>query len=158
MSAAREHALNAALAGLHIGPGYEEWLAIVDGFYAEQVQVSSDATPGRLVGKARVKHALLKMLASLHAFSGEDSTSVSLRWMLMSGDRSNEYHSAWSLEIVGASGRNAAVRWCVRRIWRHGLVAHEHFYENDVNGQAFAVDADVFALEPIAAQERLPAC
>jgi hypothetical protein len=32
------------------------------------------------------------------------------------------------------------VRWCVRRIWRRGLVVHEHFYENDMNGQALAVD------------------
>jgi len=152
MSAAREHALNAALAGLHIGAGYEEWVAIVDGFYAEQVQVSSDATPNRLAGKGRVKHALLKMLASLHVCAGENSTSVSLRCMVMSGDRSNEYHSAWSLEIIGASGRRAAVRWCVRRIWRRGLVAHEHFYENDMNG------LDVFALQPTAAEERLPAC
>jgi hypothetical protein len=55
-------------------------------------------------------------------------------------DRHDEHHSAWSLEIVGASGRRATVRWCVRRIWRRGLVVHEHFYENDMNGQALAVD------------------
>jgi hypothetical protein len=140
MSAAREHTLNAALAGLRIGPGYEEWLATVDRFYAEQVQVSSDATPGRLIGRARVKQALLKMLAPLHTFADEDRTSVTIRCMPMSGDRHDEYHSAWSLDIVGASGRGATVRWCVRRIWRRGLVVHEHFYENDMNGHVFAVD------------------
>jgi len=140
MSVAPEHTLNAALAGPHIGAEYEEWLAIVDRFYAEHVQVSSDVIPGRLIGRSRVKQALLKILAPLHTFVEEDHASVSLRCMPIYADRHDEHHSAWSLEIVGASGRRATVRWCVRRIWRRGLVVHEHFYENDMNGQALAVD------------------
>src|SRR5262245_16508685 len=131
MSASREQALNAALAGLHVGAGYDDWLAIVDRFYAEYVQVSSDATPGRLIGRVRVKEALLQLLAPLHTFLGADSQSVSLRCMPISADRHDEYHSAWSLEMIAGSGRRAAVRWSVRRIWRGGVVVHEHFYESD---------------------------
>jgi len=141
MSATRERTLNAALAGLHVDTGYEEWLAIVDRFYAEHVQVSSDATPGRLVGRARAKQALLNVLAPLHMWAGADIESISLRCLPIYADRHNEYHSAWSLDIVAGSGRRATVRWCVRRIWRGGLVVHEHFYENDMNGATLAADS-----------------
>jgi len=140
MSAALEHTLNAVIADLPIGKGYEEWLATVDRFYAEHVQVSSDAAPGRLIGRARVKLALLKLIAPLHTVADADSRTVSLRCMPIYADRHNEHHSAWWLESVGASGRRATVRWCVRRIWRRGLVVHEHFYENDMNGETLAVD------------------
>jgi hypothetical protein len=141
MSTAREQSLNAALAGLHADTGYEEWLAIVDRFYAEHVQVSSDATPGRLIGRARAKQALLNLLAPIHTWVGADIESISLRCLPIYADRHEEHHSAWSLEVVGGSGRRAAVRWCVRRIWRGGFVVHEHFYENDMNGAALATDS-----------------
>jgi len=140
MSAARERLLNAALADLDVATGRDEWLATVDRFYADHVQVSSDATPGRLTGRARMKQALLKILAPFHTFVDPDIESVSLRCLPIYADRHDEHHSAWSLEIVGASGRRATVRWCVRRIWRGGLVVHEHFYENDMNGESIAVD------------------
>jgi hypothetical protein len=140
MSAAREHLLNTALADLDVATGYDEWLVTVDRFYAEHVEVSSDATPGRLIGRARVKEALLKILAPFQAFVDPDIESVSLRCLPIYADRHDEHHSAWSLEIVGGSGRRATVRWCVRRIWRGGLVVHEHFYENDMNGRSMAVD------------------
>jgi hypothetical protein len=139
MSAAREQILNAALANLPVGAEYEDWLAMVDRFYAEHVQVSSDATSGRLTGRAGVKQALLNILTPLHAVMDADSTSVSLRCMPVHADRHDEYHSAWSLEIAAPPGRLATVRWCVRRIWRGGLVVHEHFYEHDMLGQALAV-------------------
>jgi hypothetical protein len=141
MSAARESSLNAALASVQADTGYAEWLAIVDRFYAEHVQVSSDATPGRLVGRARAKQALLTLLAPIRTWVGADIESISLRCLPIYADRHDEHHSAWSLEVVAGSGRRAAVRWSVRRIWRGGFVVHEHFYENDMNGQAFASDS-----------------
>ena len=141
MSAAREHSLNAALAGLNVDTGYEEWLAIVDRFYAEHVQVSSDATPGRLIGRARAKQALLNLLAPIHTWVGADIESISLRCLPIYADRHDEHHSAWSLEVVAGSGRRATVRWSLRRIWRGGFVVHEHFYENDINGEALAPDS-----------------
>jgi hypothetical protein len=144
MSAAPEHTLNAGLAGLDIDAGYEECLALVDRFYAEHVQVSSDVTPVRLIGRARVKQALVNLLAPLQTFD-EGGGSVSLRCLPIYADRHNEHHSAWWLDLIGASGRRASVRWCTRRIWRGGLVVHEHFYEHDVNGQALFVQPSMAA-------------
>ena len=136
MGAAHEHALNAALAGLHAGAGhgsgFEECQAIVDRFYAEHVQVSSDATPGRLIGKGRVKQALGTLLAPLFA-SSADSRPMSLRCIPIYADRHDEHHSAWSLDFVDAAGRRASVHWSVRRIWRRGLVVHEHLFESEAD-------------------------
>jgi hypothetical protein len=140
MSAAGERALNEALADAQIGATDDEFLAIVERFYAEHVQVSREATPGRLIGRAQVKHALARILGPLLVFANAEGRSATLRYLPIYSDRRDEHHSAWSLELVGSQGRRAAVRWCVRRIWRRGQVVHEHFYENDMNGQTLMVD------------------
>jgi hypothetical protein len=134
MGAAQERALNAALVSLHAGAGWEECHAIVDRFYAEHVQVSSDVTPGRLIGRVRVREALATLLAPLFAIQDAHGRSVSLRCIPIYADRHDEYHSAWTLEFVDASGGHANVQWSVRRIWRRGLVVHEHFFESDADG------------------------
>jgi hypothetical protein len=144
MDTTHEHALNAALADLHAGSGYEECQAIVDRFYADHVQVSSDVTPGRLIGKARVKRALSTLLAPLLTAAYTQGRSVSLRCMPIYADRHDEHHSAWSLDFVDAAGRPATVQWSVRRIWRRGLVVHEHFFESDADGEDAAV-ADLWS-------------
>ena len=136
MGAAPEHVLNAALADLHVGAVNEECQAIVDRFYADHVQVSSDATPGRLIGKARVKQALATLLAPLSATA--HAGSVSLHCIPIYADRHDEHHSAWSLEFIDLAGRHVNVQWSVRRIWRRGLVVHEHVYESDTNGDCSA--------------------
>ena len=148
MSATPEQMLNAALADIDIGTAYEECLAIVDRFYAEHVQVSSDATPSRLIGRARLKQALGKILAPLRMFADDDGGSVSLHCLPIYADRHDEHHSAWSLELIGASGHRATVRWCARRIWRGGLVIHEHVYESDLSGRAPA-DHDLWIPAPL---------
>ncbi len=46
--------LNNALVNADISNGYEEYLALFDHFYDENVEVASDSNPAPLVGKARV--------------------------------------------------------------------------------------------------------
>jgi hypothetical protein len=151
MDTTHEHALNAALAELHAGSGDEECQAIVDRFYADHVQVSSDVTPGRLIGKARVKRALATLLAPLLTTAYTQGQSVSLRCMPIYADRHDEHHSAWSLDFVDPSGRHATVQWSVRRIWRRGLVVHEHFFESDTDGDDEAT-ADLWSLPAFGAR------
>jgi hypothetical protein len=139
-STTAEQALNAALARMHIGASDDEYLEIVDRFYDEHVQVSRDATPARLIGRDRMKEALSSILGPVYAFARGQGGSATLRYLRIHADRSNEHHSAWSLELVGAQGRRVTVRWCVRRIWRQGQVVHEHFYENDMYGTPLTVD------------------
>ena len=50
-----ERALNAAIVNADITRGFEEYLAVVDQYYAEDVEVSTDVSPDPLVGKQRLK-------------------------------------------------------------------------------------------------------
>jgi len=57
-----ERALNAAIVSADITRGYEEYLTLVDQYYAEDVEVSTDVSPDTLVGKHRLKSLLLGFL------------------------------------------------------------------------------------------------
>jgi hypothetical protein len=48
-------ALNAALVAADIGRGYEEYLALVDSFYAEDIEVASEACLKAVVGSVNSK-------------------------------------------------------------------------------------------------------
>src|SRR6267378_2256959 len=61
-----ERALNAAIVNADITRGYEEYLTLVDGYYAEDVEVSTDVSPDPLVGKHRLKSLLVGFLVPLH--------------------------------------------------------------------------------------------
>ena len=61
-----ERALNAAIVNADITRGFEEYLALVDQYYAEDVEVSTDVSPDPLVGKQRLKSVLLGFLVPLH--------------------------------------------------------------------------------------------
>ncbi len=138
-----ESALNAALAGMDIRTADDACLAIVDRFYADDVEISSDSTSRRLIGKARLKTALREILQPLHMFASVGGWLAPLQGMPIYADREREYHSAWSLGLMGLSGRQVTLRWSVRRIWRQGLVAHEHFYEDDPLGEALLAVEDL---------------
>src|ERR1700730_16281496 len=61
-----ERALNTAIVNADITRGFEEYLALVDQYYAEDVEVSTDTSPEPLVGKERLKSILLAFLVPLH--------------------------------------------------------------------------------------------
>jgi hypothetical protein len=54
-----ERALNAAIVNADITRGFEEYLTLVDEYYAEDVEVSTDVSPDPLVRKRRLKSLLL---------------------------------------------------------------------------------------------------
>jgi hypothetical protein len=82
-----ERALNAAIVNADITRGYEEYLTLVDQYYAEDVEVSTDVSPDPLVGKGRLKSLLLGFLVPLHMMAemgravGVDPRSVNA-WRL----------------------------------------------------------------------------
>ena len=61
-----ERALNTAIVNADITRGFEEYLALVDQYYAEDVEVSTDTSPDPLVGKDRLKSVLLRFLVPFH--------------------------------------------------------------------------------------------
>jgi hypothetical protein len=117
-----ERALNAALVDADISRSYEEFIELVDQFYAEDVEVRSDSSSEPLIGRARVISALLTLLVPLHVMAEIGGLSVTVTERPIAGDLTDERHSQWSIELVGVTGRAVRVSWSVRRRWKQSLV------------------------------------
>jgi len=139
-SAARaERELNTAIVSADISASYEEFLAIVDEFYADDVEVHSDSSPEPLVGRARVKSLLTGFLVPVHVMAEIGGLSVSVSEIPIAGDSLDEQHSQWSLELVGVRGRAVRVSWSVRRRWKQSRVIREYHYDHHQEGEALGL-------------------
>ena len=140
-SAARaEHELNTAIVSADISASYEEFIAIVDQFYAEDVEVRAHSSSEPLVGRARVKSALLNILVPLHVMAEIGGLLVSVSERPIAGDSLGDLHSQWSVELVGVTGRAVRVSWSVRRRWKQSRVVNEYHYDHQQDGEALGPD------------------
>ena len=89
-----ERALNAAIVGAEIAESFEEDLEIIDTFYADDVEVSSETETIR--GKAKIRSLLFNFLIPLHVMAEVGGLSISIRETAIPGDAANETHSAWT--------------------------------------------------------------
>src|SRR5260221_705516 len=97
-SAARaERELNAAIVTADISASYEEFLAIVDQFYADDVELRSDSSPEPLIGRERLKSRLYGVLVPLHVIAEIGGVSVSASARPIAGHFLDEHHSNRSL-------------------------------------------------------------
>ena len=135
-----ERALNAAIVNADITRGYEEYLTLVDQYYAEDVEVSTDTSPEPLVGKERLKSILLRFLVPLHMMAEIGGLWVSIHEASIPGDSLDEQHSEWSLELVGVTGRRVTEAWCVRRLWKQSRVVSEYHYAHSQDGEPLSFD------------------
>jgi hypothetical protein len=103
--------LNNALVNADISNGYEEYFALFDHFYDENVEVASDSNPDPLVGRAGVLPVVFNFLMLLHVMAEIGGLSVRLRYTPLFSDRPEEQHAEWSLDLVGATGRSVMVSW-----------------------------------------------
>ena len=104
-----ERALNTAIVHADITRSYEEYLEIFDAFYADEVEGSSETTEEPIRGKARVRSLVFSFLVPLHAMAEVGGVSISVRHTPIPGDVVDETHSAWTLELVGVSGKICTV-------------------------------------------------
>jgi hypothetical protein len=155
-SHAGERALNRAIVTAEISRSFEEYLEIFDRFYAEDIEVSSATSTGQIRGKARVSSLLYDFLVPLHIMAEIGGVSISIRQITMPGDAAGETHSAWTLDLVGASGRSCTLRWRTLRRWKDSLVAYEHHYDEQQSGGPLTEDDLMFgdALKPISQHAR----
>jgi hypothetical protein len=84
--------LNNALVNADISNGYEEYLALFDHFYDENVEVASDSNPDPLVGNARVLPIIFNFLMPLHVMAEIGGLSVRLRYTPLFSDKREEQH------------------------------------------------------------------
>lgn len=144
-SHAREQALNRAIVTAEISRSYEEYLEIFDRFYAEDIEVSSATRSGQIRGKARVSSLLWNFLVPLHIMAEVGGVSISIRQITMPGDAADETHSAWTLDLVGATGRSCTLSWRTLRKWKDSLVVYEHHYDEQQRGGPLTEDDFRFA-------------
>ena len=127
---ASERALNRSILAAEISEGFEEYLEIFDQFYADDIHATADGLKEPVEGKAAVRARLAGFLVPLHVFAEIGGVSVSIQWSPITGDRPDETHSAWTLELRGATGESCRLMWCSRRRWREGRVLSEHHYDH----------------------------
>jgi hypothetical protein len=134
-----ERALNDAILGADIGHSYEEFLAIVDEFYSDGVEVRSAASSEPIIGQTHVKSALLRHLIPLHVMAEIGGLSVRVEAMPVAGDSRDERHSQWSVELIGVTGRRVRMSWTVRRRWQQRRVVAEYHYDHHHEGEPLSL-------------------
>ena len=136
--------LNNALVNADISNGYEEYLALFDHFYDENVEVASDSNPDPLVGKARVLPIIFNFLMPLHVMAEIGGLSVRLRYTPLFSDKREEQHAEWSLDLVGrATGRAVMVSWSSARRWKDARVTYERHSDHQQFGEVLTmIDLD----------------
>jgi hypothetical protein len=134
-SRAAERTLNAAIVHADISRGYEEYLEIFDEFYADDIEGSSETTEEPIRGKAGVRSLVFGFLVPLHAMAEVGGALISIRETAIPGDAIDETHSAWTMELVGVSGRICTVSWRILRKWNESRVVLEHHYDYQQSGE-----------------------
>src|SRR5262249_40330759 len=127
---ASERALNGAILAAEISESYEEYLEIFEHFYADEIHATADGLKEPVMGKAAVRTRLAGFLVPLHVLAEIGGVSVSIQWSPITGERSDETHSTWTLELRGVTGARVTVTWCSRRRWRAGRILSEHHYDH----------------------------
>jgi hypothetical protein len=130
----RERTLNAAIIQANISEGFEACLEIFDEFYADDIEVSSETGEEPIRGKAEVRSIIANFLVPLHIMAEIGGLLVSLRQTAIPGDAADETHSAWTLELVGITGRSCTVSWRALRKWNGSLVVYEYHYDHQQTG------------------------
>jgi hypothetical protein len=133
-SQTRERTLNAAIIQANISESFEEYLEIFDEFYADDIEVGSETGEEPIRGKGRVRSCIANFLVPLHVMAEIGGLLMSIRQTAIPGDAADETHSAWTLELVGVSGRSCTVSWRALRKWNGSRVVYEYHYDHQQSG------------------------
>ena len=137
---AREKVLNSAIIAADISSGWEEYLEILDAFYADHVEVSDGTESGSVFSRERIRALLFKFLVPIHVMAEIGGLSVQIRESPILGDTADETHSAWSVDLIGASGRTCRISWCTLRQWADSRVIYERHYDHQQTGVPLTFD------------------
>ncbi len=137
---AREKVLNSAIIAADISSGWEAYLEIFDAFYADHVEVSDGTENGSVFGRERIRALLFKFLVPLHVMAEIGGLSVQIRESPILGDTADETHSAWSVDLIGATGRTCRISWCTLRRWADSRVIYERHYDHQQTGGPLTFD------------------
>jgi hypothetical protein len=136
----REKVLNSAIIAVDISSGWEAYLEIFDAFYADHVEVSNGTESGSVFGREQIRALLLKFLVPIHVMAEIGGLSVQIRESPILGDTADETHSAWSVDLIGVSGRTCQISWCTLRRWADSRVVYERHYDYKQTGGPLTFD------------------
>src|SRR5258708_26529793 len=137
---AREKVLNSAIIAADISSGWEDYLEIFDAFYADDVEVTTDTQTNAVRGKERIRTLLFNFLTPLHVMAEIGGLSIQIRQNPIHGDTVDETHSAWSLDLIGVSGRTCNLTWSILRRWAGSRVVYERHYDIQQTGGPLTLD------------------
>ena len=137
---AREKVLNSAIIAADISSGWEEYLEIFDAFYADHVEVTHGTESSAVFGKERIRALLFKFLVPIHVMAEIGGLSIQIRESPIHGDTADETHSAWSVDLIGVSGRTYQISWCTLRRWADSRVVYESHYDHQQTGGPLTID------------------
>jgi hypothetical protein len=139
-----ERSLNVAILETDIREDFAPYLAIVDRYYANDVEASSEGYERAVIGRAALRSCVAAFVAPLHVFAEIAGLTVSIRSEPIPGDSRDETHSLWTLELTGITGHRCVLKWRACRRWRDGRVIAEHHSEIEQIGDALtANDLDI---------------
>jgi hypothetical protein len=131
----RERILNAAIVEADISDSLEEYLEIFDAFYDDDIEVSSESGEEPIRGREKVRSLLFNFLFPLHSMAEIGGLLVSIRQIAIPGDAAGETHSAWTLDLIGSSGRSCTLSWRALRKWNGSRVVYEYHYDEQQSGE-----------------------
>ena len=153
---ARERVLNSAIIAADISRGWEEYLEILEAFYADHVKVTDGTESGAVVGRDRIRTLLFKFLVPLHVMAEIGGLSIQIHESPIHGDTADETHSAWSADLVGVSGRTCKLAWCTLRRWADSRVVYERHYDHQQTGGPLTGDDLHLSPSPASLGEQRP--
>ena len=149
---AREKVLNSAIIAADISSGWEEYLQILDAFYADHVAVSDGTKSGSVLGREQIRALLFAFLVPIHVMAEIGGLSVKIRESPIHGDTADETHSVWSVDLIGVSGRTCHISWDTRRRWADSRVVYERHYDHQQIGGPLTGDDLRLSLSSLADQ------
>ena len=153
---AREKVLNSAIIAADISSGWEEYLEILDAFYADHVEVTDGTESSAVFGKERMRALLYKFLVPIHVMAEIGGLSVRIRETPIHGDTAGETHSAWSADLIGVSGRTCQISWCTVRHWADSRVVYERHYDHQQTGGPLTFDDLHLSPPPASVSDQRP--
>jgi hypothetical protein len=96
--------------------------------------VTTDTGTGSIRGRAHIRALLFNFLAPLHVMVEIGGLAIQIRESPIHGDTPNETHSAWSMSLIGVSGRACTLSWCTLRRWAGSRVVYERHYDHQQSG------------------------
>lgn len=139
-----EWLLNDAILRADISRSFEEYLEIVDRFYADEIVLTSETTRRPVRGKDALRSLLAFSLIPLHIMAEIGGMRAVVHVQPMASDNLNETHAAWTVDLVGVTGKTCTLKWRSQRKWERSRVVYEHHYdEQQIGGPLTLEDLNI---------------